>query len=127
MCLTFLTVQVYLENSVTKLLSYIKFTSIFNHWDLILEGQKQFTEVQEYQRWKGEYVCKKKKVTAENDHSQNIIIVQSINFSTQEGLKGRYTAIAKAENHLRVQIFALGGMHLWTFLSFSLSPKQISL
>ena len=53
-----------------------------------------------------------KKVTAENDHSQNIIIVQSINFSTQEGLKGRYTAIAKAENHLRVQIFALRGMHL---------------
>ena len=42
------------------------------------------------------FVKKKKKVTAENDHSQNIIIVQSINFSTQEGLKGRYTAIAKA-------------------------------
>ena len=36
MCLTFLTVQVYLENNFTKLLSYIKFTSIFNHWDLIL-------------------------------------------------------------------------------------------
>ena len=36
MCLTFLTVQVYLENNFIKLLSYIKFTSIFNHWDLIL-------------------------------------------------------------------------------------------
>ena len=65
---------------------------------------------------------KKKKVTAENDHSQSIIIVQSINFSTQEGLKGRYTAIAKAENQLRVQIFALRGdafMNILEFFSIS--------
>ena len=64
------------------------------------------------------FVKKKKKVTAENDHSQSIIIVQSINFSTQEGLKGRYTAIAKAENQLRVQIFALRGDAFMNILEF---------